>query len=461
MRFIRKRATRSTLLAIAALAAFAAIGAGTASAAATLQVTTENNTVRAKTNVTLTTALSGTGTAKKQYGAAISLPASLVLNMGAFGTSWDMCPSPSLSNTTTSLGTVQAFDKSSCPDTAKIGTVTLGSSSGSIYAVSTTPLPSVAVYFDSGVTPYGRGITSTWASNGALTLTIKGLPNTSTSGLSLNFGNPARTGGLPTKVFSWGEPGGADCTLHPTATASVYNWPLIVLPGSTYSTTTATPATLTLNGCDWDFYATTTTTVAGSDTSLRIGAGLYQTGAKQYGQTFDLPSNLWMNSSALGGPQCDASSFANITTGYTPYAQSFTPVNCPTGSIVGTASLGAQTGKIYLVNSSPLPQFGVYFNSGVTPAYGRRLSLDYGALGYGRPQMRIFGLNGAALAPLKLDFTPPITTQTKIWRLAPSGSADCGTQDAFSNLYIYPASGTAATNIGPLTARTAISESGC
>lgn len=462
MRTIRKRAVRSSLLTIAAIAAFAAIGAGSASAATALQVTTDTNQARQQTSLSVTTALTGSGTARKQYGAKINLPGALNLEMYYFGAYAQMCDAGSYSTVSTGLGNVQAFSNANCPATAKIGTATLGSTSGSIYAVDSSPLPTIAVYFDTGLAnPYGRKIINTWDANGALSMDIKGLPNTSTSGLTLNFYNPGRAGGLSSKVFTWTEPGDTACIKHPVVTGSSYHWPSIVFPWSTYSTTPASNATLTLNGCDFDFLTGQDTTQAGDEVALSTFAGLFATGDKQYGQTFDLPESLWNNFPAWGGPVCSPSSFSVISTGYTPTAGGFTPTSCASGSIVGSATLGSQSGSIYLVSASPIPQFGVYFNSGVTTPYGRRLNIDWGPSGSGRPQLRIFGLNGAANAGLQLDFTPPVSGQPKMWHLAPSGSAECATDYAKSTIYTYPASGTVATANGPLTARNPIQVTGC
>lgn len=462
MRYIRKSKLRSTLLAVAAFAALASVGAGSASAASTLQVTTDTNQVRTLTTLQVTTALSGTGTAKKQYGAKINLPAAIQLQYYYFSSGSNMCAANSFSTVSTSLGSVQAFSNANCPSAAKIGTATLGAASGSIYTVNTSPLPSIGVYFDTGTSsPYGRKLTTTWDANGsgAMSMTILGLPNSSSNGLTLNFSNPGRANGLSSKVFEWTEPGATGCVSNPQVTGQTYHWPLFVLPGSTYSTTTSTPATLTLNGCDFDFLTGQSSTQAGSQTDLTTIAGVFASGARQYGQTIDLPSSIWLNYPGWSGPVCPASSFSTLSTGLTPVAGGFSATNCPSGSVVGSATLGGQSGSIYLVDSSPIDQFGVWFDQGVTTPYGRRLSIDWGESGSGRPQLRIFGLDGAANAALRLDFTG--ANGEKLFDLAPSGAAECTTDYAKSTIYTYPASGTAATANGPLTARNPVYVFGC
>jgi hypothetical protein len=343
-----------------------------------------------------------------------------------------------------------------------IGTAQLGSATGKIYAVSGSPLTRIGVYFDSGIAnPFGRELLTTWA-NGAVTFQIMGLPNTSTSGLTLTFNNPNRGAGLASKVFSWVEPGDSGCIKNPQATGSVFNWPLIVIPGLTsYSTTTASPATLTLNGCDFDFLSLATPASHPYDNAPVFTQAAIYGGAKQYGQLIDFPANLWWSFPPLSYP-CAASSYSSISTGYTPAAQAFTPTGCVAGSVVGTATLGAQSGKIYVVSASPLPAFGIYFDQGVTTPYGRRLSVDFPSdeNSVSHARFIVMGLQGAANAGLKLDWTPP-AGQSHLWYLAPGGTGGCGTAYATSKIYTYPTSGTVATPTALLTARNPIIETGC
>lgn len=459
------RSIRSAFLLLAAFAAIATVGAGSASAAATLSVTTDTNQVRQDAAVTITTALSGSGTATKQYGAKIALPAALPLsyyNTDA-GTGARCTSAGAFSSGSTSLGSVVTFNNANCPSTSVIGTAQIGSLSGKIYAVSTSPLTRLGVYFDQGTSsPFGREISTTW-NNGAVTLGIVGLPNTSTSGLTLTFSNPNRGSGLATKVFTWVEPGDSGCMANPQATAQVFNWPLFVFPGfSTYSTTTATPANLTLTGCEYDFYSLANgASQPYDDAPVFTQAKLFTPGDRQYGQVIDFPSNLWWSYPAISNT-CSSSSYSTVSTGYTPATQAFTPVGCSAASVVGTATLGSQSGKIYVVSASPVPAFGVYFDQGVTTPYGRRLSVDFPTDSnyVSHARFIIMGLQGAANAGLKLNWTPPAGNEY-VWYLAPGGTAECGTAYATSKIYTYPASGTAATATATLTARNPIVETGC
>ncbi|MFT4049662.1 MAG: hypothetical protein QM648_07460 [Solirubrobacterales bacterium] len=454
---------RSFMLALTICAAVAAIGAGSASAAANLQVTTDSNQSGSLTSVKIKTALTGSGTDLKQYGASFKLPPALNLRYYYFGDTSTMCPAGNFSVVNGGLTNVAAFTNAGCPAAAKIGTASLGSLTGSIYAVNASPLPAVGVYFDGGTSsPFGRKLNTSWAEDGSMTASIMGLPNSSSTGLELNFSNPGRAGGLSDKVFTWVEAGDPACVASSQVTGSVYNWPLVVL-GTLfgYSTTTATPATLSLSGCDFGFITSQDTRTPGAQLGLSLFTGVYAPGTRQYGAAFDLPVNIWVNYSGYGGPNCSPASFSALSTGITPAVQAFTPTDCASGSIVGTASLGSQSGKIYLVGSSPLPQFGVWFDSGVAAPYGRRLSLDWGPEGYGRPQMRVFGLDGAANAGLNLSFTPPVAGQSKVFRLAPAGDEQCVTDYAKSTIYTYPTSGTKAVANGPVTARGPLQEIGC
>lgn len=451
--------SRASLLAIAACAALGVFGASSAAAASTMQVTTDTNQVGQLAAVKIKTALTGSGTAKKQYGATFVMPEALHVSYYYFGDRSNFCDAGSFSTVSGGLNSVQAFSNANCPTAAKIGTATLGNRTGTIYAVSASPLPAIGVYFDQGGAAFGRRLNTSWT-DGNMTASIMGLPNASTDGLELNFNNPGRANGLSPKVFEWTEPGTSACVKNPQVTGKTYHWPSIVWPWSTYSTTPATPATLTLNGCDFAFEIGQDATAAGAEVAPWLGTGIYN-GATQYGQTFDLPASLWLNHPAWGGPTCSPTSFSIISTGLTPTAGGFTPVDCPAGSVVGTAGIGNQGGKIYLVSSSPIPQFGVYFDTNVAAPYGRRLNIDWGVEGYGRPQLRIFGLQGPAGNGLELNFNPPAAGQEKMFNLAPSGSAECANDHGRSTVYTYPTSGTAATSSGVLTSRGPLYITGC
>lgn len=464
MRQIRKTKLRSVLVATAAIAALATVGAGSASAAATLHVTTDNNNVGELTSVSIQTALTGSGTAKRQYGANITIPAALRLSYYYFGGQGDMCPGGSYSTTSTGLGNVQAFSKANCPARAKIGTVQLGNASGSIYAVNSTPIPTAAVYFDSGVsTPYGRRINATYDSNSNMTLSIAGLANASTSGLTLNFSNPGRDAGLSPKVWEWVEPGDTGCVASSQATATVLTWPSFVIPGlSKPGSTTATPATINLTGCEYAFYLMQNTNVVSENLELRTMAMNF-TNESLYGQVIDLPSSVWLNFPAWGGPRCPANSFSAISTGITPAATGFNAANCPAGSAVGTVQLGAQTGKIYMVSASPMNQFALWFDQGVTTPYGVRLNITWPSETEGVHTTRLwtYGLKGGPGDDLTLDFDPPAPGQSSIFDLAPTGTVECATAYATSRYFTYPTSGTAAGVRGPFTSRSPLVVTGC
>lgn len=463
MRNTYKSSSRRFILVLGACLTLFAIGASAANAASTLQVNTDNNQARSKTAVEIKTVLSGSGSSMKQYGALINLPSSLRLDYYNLGPMSNLCSGASISNTTSPLGSVRAFTPVGCSEGAKVGTAAIGSLSGPIYAVRTTPVPTFAAYFDQGTSsPFGRAIDLDWESDGAVSLSISGLPNVSTSGLTLNFNNPSRPGGLETKIFDWAEPGTSQCVSSTQATAVTFHWPALIWPPFTTAySTTAAPANLALNGCDYDFVTAQTGNQADGGVILDTFAGIFATGARQYGQEIELPLNIWNNWVGMSGPKCSGASTATISTGLTPEAKSFDKSTCPAGSIVGSATLGGQSGDIYLIRKAPIVGFGIWFDQGVTTPYGRYLELSWtapDAQGNQHPLLKVFGLDGAVNAGLNLHIAGGTDT---IFSLAPPGVDTCADGFANSKLFTYPVSGGSATQIGPLTAPDPIEVEGC
>lgn len=451
-RTITVRRVRATFLALFALAVCLGVVVDSADAAATLNVTANPKKAGGATALTINTALSGTGNAKKQYGARINLPGTFrVSSFPAYGGSGDRCPAGSYSALNTGLTPpATAFSDASCPASAKIGTATLGTASGSIYVVESSPLPELGVYFQTGVTtPYGRKLSVTY--NGAApTLQIAGLLKTSTNGLTLTFDNPSRPNGLPTKF--WGFVSGMDgeCLPTSTVTGNVWTWPY---SGSTATSVSMSPKTVSITGCGMSFQALTSSLAAGSETSLTLKTPLTGTGndTKQYGARFDLPGLLRIKFPAYGdsSQQCAANSFSSVSTGFTPIAFAFSNSSCPPEAKVGTATLGSMSGSIYFVNASPLPQFGVYFDQGVATPFGRKLNTTYTD---SAPTLMIMGLPNASTSGLQLVFDNPTrpTLPGKIWEIAGPGYPECLNSLAYGTVYSFPASGTATVDSTPM-----------
>src|SRR4029079_9086540 len=130
------------------------------------------------TSLDVQTTLTGTGNAKRQYGARIILPGAFWINYPSAGSNVQMCPPSASSSVSTGYSpAATAFDKSTCPATALIGSVELGSTSGGLYIVNTSPMPQFGVYFDTGTaSPYGRKLGVTWNS-GSTDMIVNGLRN--------------------------------------------------------------------------------------------------------------------------------------------------------------------------------------------------------------------------------------------------------------------------------------------
>lgn len=443
----RLRFTAVALFAAVCCLAFATQQAG---AAATLNVTTDASTAGSNTSLTVNTALSGYGNAKKQYGASVTLPAALRVGFPAYGNSAQQCPADAYSALNTGITPgAQAFSDTGCPAEARIGTATLGSASGGIYWVGVGPLPQLGVYFDTGVTTaYGRRLDINY-SGSVPTIVINGLPKTSTNGLTLDFNNPWRPN-LPTKIWNWATGNYPECTPTPTFSGTVRTWPN---SGTVATNVAMSPKTLTLRGCGIGFTATTDTNVAGASTALTLKTTLAGTGAdtKLYGQRVTLPPSLRISYPAYGSSaqQCSAGAFTSISTGYTPGTQAFSNASCPPEAKVGTVKLGSATGSIYWVGVSPIPAFGVYFDSGVATPYGRRMNHDYSG---STPSLQIAGLPNSSSTGLELTFNNPSrpTLNPKIWQFATAGDPDCASAYASEIAFLFPASGTAATQISGL-----------
>lgn len=431
-------------------AAFTAIGTSNASAAATINATTSSDVVDASVAVDIQTTLTGSGNAKRQWGAKITLPGEFWLNFPAVGTSAQMC-SPSTLTYSPIAGSLTPnafnFNKATCPSTAKIGTVSLGSTSGGLYIINTSPMPTFGAYFDTGTaTPYGRRVAVTWGS-GYTDLLFTGLAKASTSGLRVVIGNPSRPT-LPANLFRWTPAGGGVCSQHPQVTGNVWTYPT---SGTAATNTAAAPAELTLNGCEDSFVAEKDSDVAEEETALHLDTTVE---GRLYGATFKIPGLLGIFSHSWGAPTvCPVSSFSSLATGLTPIATNFNKASCPAGAQVGTAKLGSATGHIYVVNSTPMPNLGVYFDSGVATPYGRKISVNWGPEGYGETNLLVFGLQGEDSYGLELDFDRP---SNQLWTNDPAEG--CDPQDAESKLYKYPESGTSATPSAVLTSELNITD---
>lgn len=418
-----------------------------------MQISADTPKAGSSTALTVSTALSGYGTAKRQYGATINLPSLLAADFPAYGDSGDQCSPTTFTNAPGSYSpsASQAFDASSCPAEAKIGTVTLGSTSGGIYLVNVSPLPQFGIYFDTGTTPYGRRLNVTY--NGSQpTLTVMGLKNASTDGLSLTFDNPARPSGLPTKFWRFVSGGASECIPTSTVTGSVRTYPLFF-----YSTTltNASSASLNITGCGVGMAVDTDVNTAGSEVELTVSTPLTGTGndTLQYGTRIQLPEVLRIQFPGYGdtGDQCAPTAFTTNPGSYSPVAtQSFNPSSCPAEAKVGSATLGSATGSVYLVNVSPMPQLAVYFDSGIATPFGRRINLTWDG---SKPILDVRGLPNISTSGLSLVFNNPARPSglpAKIWTLAEPGDPACASNYVWGHVWTYPASGTVATQSSQL-----------
>jgi hypothetical protein len=295
-------------------------------------------------------------------------------------------------------------------------------------------MPQFGVYFDTGTSsPYGRKLGVSW-NTGSTDMIVNGLRNASTDGLRIVFDNPLRAGGLPAKFFRFAPAGTSDCIEEPQVTGNVWTFPT---SGTAATNTAAAPGNLTLNGCANKFDASTSTDVAGSPTSLKLETSP-RIDTRLYGTKINVPGNVGIFSSGWGSTSgwCSPSTITSVSTGLTPAAYAFNLSGCPSGVPVGTASLGAASGHIYVISGTPMPYLAVYFDTGVATPYGRRLSVDWGPDGYGETNLNIYGLQGAAGDGLKLDFNSGFWTMD---------GSECYDQDASAVLRTYPASGTAST----------------
>jgi hypothetical protein len=436
------------MIALVVTSAMLALLAFASSAGATnLNVSTDSHAAGELTSLTLNTTLTGTGGATHQYGADFRLPASIAPEWYVFGTAAQRCPGGSFSAASTGITpAATAFSKSACPATAKVGTATLGGASGSIYIVNSTPLPSFGVYFDTGVAvPYGRKLDVQFNGTSAATLSILGLQDVSTTGLTLNFLNTSRPT-LSPRIWKFIEPDSSDCQPTSQASATVYSWPSFTTAAEV---TYLSSVNLTETGCGIGLTVETDTPAADTDTRVKVSTPLTGTGndTKQYGASITLPASLHVEFSRFGtaAQQCSGGSFTALTTGFTPTARAFNKSACPAAAKIGTVTLGGMSGGIYTVRTTPLPSFGVYFDTGVTTPFGREVKLNYSG---STPTLILTGLPNASTSGLVLDFYNAARTSglaTKIFRFAEAGSTDCSATDAFGTVYTFPASGTVAT----------------
>lgn len=447
MKLISSRKLRTALLALTACAAMASIGAGSAAASATLNVTSDTNVADTPTALTLNTALSGLFNDRKQYGAVLNLPAGIGIPAAAYGdTSNDRCPGGSVQAISGGLTPVaRSFDVSSCPVNAIVGTATLGSTSGKIYMVNTTPMPSFGIWFDTGTTPYGRHITVDYNGSAPI-LRVFGLKSASTNGLTLSFNNPDRT--IYPKIWSWAQSGDSTCTASNSFGGTAYTYPYW---GSTATSVGMSNKNVTIRGCGLGYKITTSNKVQGQKTAVELKTTLTGTGndAKQYGASFHLPGNIHFAFDAYGNSStqmCSPTSFSANPTGMIPGTRAFTPVNCPAEAKIGTATLGGATGTIYLVSQSPTPFHAVYFDQGISTPYGRQISPTWDS--NGKMTLTVMGLANTTSTGLTLNYTNPARPNLpgNVFENAMTGDAMCGPAGVgtTADIYTWPASGTTA-----------------
>ncbi len=206
--------------------------------------------------------------------------------------------------------------------------------------------------------------------------------------------------------------------------------------------------------------------IAGAPTLLTLNTTLTGIGnaKKQYGARINLPSTLQITRySAYGSndDRCDAGAFTDLNNGMTPAAQAFDNSTCPEASRVGTATLGSASGGIYWVDVGPLPELGVYFDTGVSNAFGRRLRISYN--GTNAPTLEILGLPKTSTNGLTLTFDNPYRPNNlpkQIWQFAASNVADClPTSTVTGNVWTWPSFGTTATSVA--MAPKTVSIAGC
>lgn len=450
---LRMRGLRRAFTALIAVAAMCVLLAATFAsetrAAAELHATTDTVAAGAPTELNLYTELTGSTNETRQYGAVLTIPATMRIETAAYGGPTDMCPANAFSFVFTgAFPPAMAFNPTGCPAKAKIGTASLGSATGSIYFVDASPLPHMGVYFDSGVsTPYGRKIEMTFPGDGETRLQVNGLEKISTSGLTLNFNNPSRPS-LSPKI--WRFVSGSDGACEPQSYfyGAALIWPTLpaiwASPVSVYDE-------LNMAGCGSSFSAVAGTPTAGSSTTLKVNVNLDGDGqdTHMFGTQSTLSPALTMpySVSTLGtySQMCPSSSYEyaeeEFPVGY--YAETFDNAECPEASIVGTAKLGSMTGTIHVVDVSPVPDFGVYFDDGVDEPFGVKLRLSY--LSSGHPVLTVAGLPDASTDGLELDFNNPSRADglpATIWKFHGSSHNNCASAHSKNTLTNWLSSGT-------------------
>lgn len=424
-RRLRALALTASLLLVSAFALTANAGASPS-----LNIATDVNAAGEYTTLTLNTALSGSGNSTRQYGAGVTVPAGVWLEWSRLGTSAQRCPGSSFSSVSTGYSPpATAFSNANCPSTARVGTATLGSTSGGIYVVNGSPLPQFGLYFDTGVSePYGRRLSLSYSGSSAV-MSVQGLASASTTGLTLDFNNPSRPT-LPAKIWMFASAGAEECTPEQQATGAVMTYPA---SGTVVDFAATSPATLSVTGCGVYFSLEADTDQADSVVGLSASTHLFGTGddLRQYGVIFKVPRNVTPDGSTYGAAnqRCPGGS---ITSGAV-----FDNTNCPPESVIGTAELGDATGKLYVVNSSPYPRIGLYFDSGVTP-YGKAMSWSWDS--EGAASLMVTGLHDDSTEGLKLVFNNPSrpSLPRSIWRSVEASHQDCESTDGTAKVYNYP-----------------------
>lgn len=194
------------------------------------------------------------------------------------------------------------------------------------------------------------------------------------------------------------------------------------------------------------FSVTTSSHQAAAETAVTIKLPLLPSGTqlRHYGAQVTLPGALRIQFPAYGTDtqQCPSQARVRTNAPVTPVAWNFDPSGCPATAKIGTATLGAATGTIYMVSDSPLPQMGVYFDQGTPVPFGRRLDVTYN--GTSAATLRITGLPNRPSTGLVLDFDAPDrpTLTPRIWAFTPAGTSECvPAPQATGTAWVWPGSG--------------------
>lgn len=403
--------------------------------------TTDVNGIGNPVVLELEARLSGSQNSRKLHTVRFEVPPQVTLGYENLGSTGDeYCDSfdyqePELVNEVDGIAGL-AFDGSLCPPGSVIGTASMGSAEGKIYALRLNELTVFGLYFDEGVSqPYGRLIYLSWPGETPIQPTVVwtgGFPASVSQGLKLRFADPDRGTGRAAIYWRMSNPGSNAC-LNGMANAQplkaeTYLW------GSDDSDLDHIPnltAPLPVAGCGISFDVSAAPNSVNSDLDLAVKTPLAGTGydRNQYGIDALLPTKIQLNSAALGSAseRCPSTSFTNATSAITTPASSkaFTRTSCPASAKVGTAKLGNATGDIYVVHGADGPQFGVYFNSGVTTPYGRQLKVSVDSSQ--RYRLELYGLPNTPSTGLELLFVNDQRENlpSRVWRTVGASDPLC------------------------------------